>query len=182
MNGNPTRVTLIAALSRQRVIGNAGGLPWKLPNDLKLFKSMTVNKPIVMGRKTFESIGRPLPKRRNIVLSRSAFAAPGVEVFSNIASVLETIDAEQEVMVIGGEQIYRLCLPRAQKLYLSIVEGVFIGDAYFPTLQSNDWSVTASKRYDPDLQNPHAFTFMELIRTPKPFARAIGIFAHYPKI
>ena len=137
-------VSLIVAVSRNGVIGLDNQLPWHLPEDLKYFKSVTMGKPLIMGRKTFESIGRPLPGRTNIVITRdSGWHAEGVEVAQTLlqAMTLARLACAQaelnEIMVIGGEQIYRLALPVADRLYLTEVQAEVEGDAFFPA-------------YDPD--------------------------------
>ena len=136
------RVAMIAALSRNRVIGRDNALPWHLPADLKYFKRVTMGKPLLMGRKTYESIGRALPGRTNIVLTRqSAFAAPGIVVVADPRQALELARAEgaEELMVIGGEEIYRVMLPLSTRLYLTEVDVQVAGDAYFPDIDPVDW-------------------------------------------
>ncbi len=146
------RLSLIVAASQNNVIGRDNQLPWHLPEDLSYFKSVTMGKPLLMGRKTFESIGRPLPGRTNIVITRnSTWRQEGVEVASNIDSALVLAksafseSADDEVMVIGGEQIYRLCLPFAQRLYLTYIDAHVDGDAFFPDFDKNDWQQVAEK-------------------------------------
>lgn len=136
------RVAMIAALSRNRVIGRDNALPWHLPEDLKYFKRVTMGKPLLMGRKTYESIGRALPGRTNIVLTRqSAFAAPGIVVVADPHQALELARAEgaEELMVIGGEEIYRVMLPLSSRLYLTEVDVQVEGDAYFPDIDPAGW-------------------------------------------
>ncbi|WP_413615168.1 dihydrofolate reductase [Halomonas cupida] len=139
-------VAMIAAMSRNRVIGVDNQLPWYLPEDLKFFKRMTQVKPLVMGRKTFESIGRPLPNRLNIVVTRdTAFQHDGVRVCHDLVSAIEmadqhaTVDAADEIMVMGGAQIYAQALPVAQRLYLTEVDIELEGDAFFPELDLSQW-------------------------------------------
>ncbi|MFO7481023.1 type 3 dihydrofolate reductase [Oceanibaculum nanhaiense] len=136
----------IAALARNRVIGQGNGLPWRLPGDLKFFKAMTLGKPVVMGRKTFQSIGRPLPGRPNIVVTRDpGFAAEGVHVARDIDTALDlaaTLAREtgaEEVMVIGGAEIYAQALPRLDRLYLTEIDAEIAGDAYFPEIEPRAW-------------------------------------------
>mgnify|MGYP001306311214 CR=1 FL=1 len=157
-------MSCIAALSTNRLIGAAGALPWHLPKDLQTFKRLTLGKPVLMGRKTYTSIGRPLPKRENLVLSRSSDAIDGVQVFRDLASAVGSVASEQELMVIGGGEIYRLCLPMANRLYLSVVEGDFEGDAYFPALETDTWRVTEMEHYPRDERNDHSFTLYTLNR------------------
>ena len=114
------RLTLIAAIAQNYAIGLKGQLPWHLPSDLAHFKALTVGKPILMGRLTYESIGRPLPKRRNLVLTRSTqFNAEGVETFDSIEGALEALEGEEELMVIGGGQVYRQALSQARRIHLT---------------------------------------------------------------
>ncbi|WP_192034827.1 dihydrofolate reductase [Halomonas sp. YLGW01] len=139
-------VAMIAAMSRNRVIGVDNQLPWYLPEDLKFFKAMTQGKPLVMGRKTFESIGRPLPGRRNIVITRDvSFAHPGVSVCHDLASALDLadqqaiIDGVEEIMVMGGAQIYAQAMAHASRLYLTEVDITLEGDAFFPEFEEAEW-------------------------------------------
>ncbi len=136
----------IAALARNRVIGQGNGLPWRLPGDLKFFKATTLGKPVVMGRKTFQSIGRPLPGRPNLVVTRDpGFAAEGVHVVRDIDTALDlaaTLAREtgaEEVMVIGGAEIYAQALPRLDRLYLTEIDAEIDGDAYFPEIEPRAW-------------------------------------------
>ncbi|MBT4888737.1 MAG: dihydrofolate reductase [Rhodospirillales bacterium] len=139
------RVSLIVAMASNRVIGRDGGMPWHLPEDLKYFKKTTLGKPVVMGRKTFESIGRPLPKRPNIVITRDAsFAADGVQVVSSVSDALElaqTIASPDvdEVMIIGGGQIYAEALHYAERVYLTEIHASIDGDTTFPELPISQW-------------------------------------------
>jgi dihydrofolate reductase len=133
-------LSVIVARAANGVIGNKGGLPWHIPNDLKHFKSLTMGHPIIMGRKTWESIGRPLPGRRNIVVSRQdSFAAPGAQVVTSLQAAMDACRGEVEVFVIGGEQLYRQALPRADRLYLTEIGREFEGDTKFPELRPDDW-------------------------------------------
>ncbi|OQW74303.1 MAG: hypothetical protein BVN33_08115 [Proteobacteria bacterium ST_bin13] len=134
------KITLVVAAAQDGVIGLNGQLPWHIPEDLKHFRQITTNKPILMGRKTFESIGRPLPNRRNIVLTRNMkWRADGVEVVTSLDQALLLIDESDDLMVIGGEQLYRLALPFADKIELTEVLQPFDGDTYFPVLSNRDW-------------------------------------------
>lgn len=139
-------VAMVAALSRNRVIGVGNQLPWYLPEDLKFFKRITLGKPLVMGRKTFESIGRPLPGRLNIVVTRdTTFQHDGVRVCHDLAGALEladqqaTIDGAEEIAVIGGGEIFTQAMPSASRLYLTEVDVDIAGDAYFPELAAEQW-------------------------------------------
>ncbi|CAM3826069.1 dihydrofolate reductase [Vreelandella rituensis] len=142
-------VAMIVAMSRNRVIGVEGKLPWYLPEDLKFFKRITQAKPLVMGRKTFTSIGRALPNRLNIVVTRdTSFAHAGVRVCHDLEPALAladqqaTIDAAEEIMVMGGGEIYAQALPFAQRLYVTEVDVEVEGDAYFPEIDPVTWQET----------------------------------------
>jgi dihydrofolate reductase len=126
----------IAAMSLNRVIGRAGKIPWHLPEDFKWFKRMTVGQVIVMGRKTFESLGRPLPHRETVVLSRSAFSFPGVKVICDLDAI-DPVQEPREVFICGGAQIYSLALPRCSDLYLSVVQQQLEGDVFFPAFEDD---------------------------------------------
>jgi len=133
------RLSLIAAMTDEGVIGFQNRLPWHLPEDLKNFKKITMGKPVIMGRKTYESIGKPLPGRKNIVLTRNtSFQAEGVTVVASLDQAIEVCKKEEisedEIFVIGGAQIYQEALPRADRLYLTKIHQSFKGDAYFPEI------------------------------------------------
>jgi len=157
-------IVLIAAMGRNRVIGVDGGMPWHLPADLKHFKTVTLGHPIVMGRRTFESIGRALPGRRNIVLSTSMNAVPeGVDLHESFDQALATID-DEAVMVIGGGQLYAETLPRADRMELTLVDAEPAGDTHFPAWDRTAWRVAAMQRRPADAANAHALVFCTLIR------------------
>lgn len=134
-------VAIIAAVARNGVIGDQGRIPWHISSDLQRFKRLTWGHPIIMGRKTYESIGRPLPGRRNLVLTRRP-AVPGVECFSDLAAALETCPAGL-VFIIGGAELYRAALPVADILYLTHVHREVTGDTRFPDFESRDWREVA---------------------------------------
>ncbi len=135
-----SRISLIAAMDHNRLIGRDNQLPWHLPADLRHFKDVTMAKPILMGRKTYESIGRPLPGRKNIVISRDkAYSQAGCEVVHSIDAALACAADVEEIMVIGGASIYDLTLSRADRLYLTIIDKTFEGDAWFPVYDTHDW-------------------------------------------
>jgi len=134
------RITIIAALARNRVIGRGNRMPWHISDDLKRFKALTMGHPVVMGRKTFESIGKPLPGRDNIVITHShAFAAPGCRVLHSLAEALTATQGAAQVFVIGGAEIYALALPLADRLQLTEIEAAIDGDAYFPDFDRSAW-------------------------------------------
>ncbi len=142
VEGRPVDVSLIAAVSANLVIGFRGRLPWRLPDDLARFKRLTLGHPVVMGRKTMESLGRPLAGRRNIVLSRDPAAHfPGYETAHSPQQALDLAGDEEELFVIGGAAVYALFLPIARRMYLTHVEGDWQGDAFFPAVRWEDWKV-----------------------------------------
>ena len=133
-------ISLIAAMGRNRVIGKNNSLPWRLPEDMKRFKDLTLGKPVVMGRKTFESIGKPLPDRKNIILTREkSYKSEECVVVHSVDEALRAAKDNEEVMVIGGEQIFREFLPIANKMYLTFIEQDFEGDSYFPHYDKSEW-------------------------------------------
>lgn len=147
--GGEPDITLVAALSRNRVIGRDNALPWHISSDLKRFKALTLGKPVLMGRRTFESIGRALPGRENLVLSqRGAFAAPDVTVFASVEAALDAARG-RELMVIGGGEIYRLTLPLATRMHLTLVDLYVDGDVTFPPFDSRRWRVEGHEEHPP---------------------------------
>lgn len=160
------RISLIAAVAENGVIGREGGLPWRIPEDLKFFKATTLGKPVIMGRKTYDSIGKPLPGRLNIVLTRDArWRAQGVRVAHDLDAALEIARASgaDEAMIIGGENVYEAALPHAGRLYLTQVHREFDGDAHFPMLNPEEWLETARKEGAPG-DSPLEYTFLTLER------------------
>jgi dihydrofolate reductase len=154
MHSSATPIAIIVAVARNGVIGRDNALPWRLPGDLKHFKAVTLGKPVVMGRKTFESIGKPLPGRSNIVISRRAdFSAAGATMARDIEAALTLADAvarrdgADEIMVIGGAEIYRQVLPRCQRLYLTRVHAEVEGDAHFPAVDATQWECVSSEDF-----------------------------------
>ena len=140
--------TIIAAVSENNVIGVKGNIPWKIPEDIQRFKSLTLNHPVIMGRKTFESIlkslGKPLPKRRNIVLSSHLETQPGIYVARTMEEALSLAE-NQDSYIIGGEQIYKLFLPHTDRLKITRVHAHYDGDAFFPQVDWNEWELVDSK-------------------------------------
>jgi len=158
-------LSMIAAMAKNQLIGADGGMPWHLPADLAWFKKNTLNKSIVMGRRTFESIGRPLPQRRNIILSRQAEREiAGCDVFDSPESILADTADEAEVMITGGEQLYRIFLPMADRLYLSYIDADLQGDTYFPDYTQFQWNEVFREQHQPDAKNAYAYTFVILDR------------------
>ena len=158
-------ISLIAAMDRNRLIGAENRLPWHLPADLQHFKALTMGKPIIMGRVTFESIGRPLPGRHNIVVtSDSAFDAEGCTVVHSVDQALAAASRHPEAMVIGGAALYGQLLARARRMYLTLVDGEFEGDVYFPAWATSEWRELERQDRQPDDRNPHPHSFVILER------------------
>lgn len=152
-------VKIVVAYSDNRTIGRDNALPWRLPGDLKHFKQTTLGHPIVMGRKTWESLGRPLPGRRNIVISRQpGYAAAGASVFGSLAEALHDCKDEDSVSVIGGAQIYRLALPLADEIAATEVHAEVEGDAHFPPIEPGQWRETQRLAQQPE--NGYAYDFV----------------------
>lgn len=142
------KISIVVAHAANNVIGKDGGLPWHLSEDLKRFKAITMGKPIIMGRRTCESIGRALPGRQNIVITRqSAFKAEGCDVVSCPADALQIAADATEVMVIGGGRIYAQFLPRTERIYRTRIEAEIAGDTFFPTLVPAEWQITQSEAF-----------------------------------
>ena len=163
------KMSLIVAVSRNGVIGLNNQLPWRLPDDLQYFKSVTMGKPLVMGRKTYDSIGRPLPGRTNIVITRDAsWSAPGVNVATTLDEALllarkACLDSGvDEVMVIGGEQIYRMTITVADRLYVTEVDAEIAGDAFFPTIDPQQWQRNRVEL--PEVTGSYSYQFLVLDR------------------
>ena len=159
------RLSLLVALDRNHVIGREGGLPWHLPADLKRFKSITMGKPIIMGRKTHESIGHPLPGRRNIVLtSRVDYATAGCDVFSSLEFALAATRDNAEVMIVGGAAVYAEALPLCTRLYLTEVDAELDGDVHFPAFVGADWCEVSVEHHQMDKEHAFAYSFRVLER------------------
>ncbi len=158
-------ISIIAAMDRNHLIGNNNQLPWHLPADFAHFKSTTMGKPIVMGRKTYESIGKPLPGRTNIVLSRNPETQfEGVVCVNNFVDALAAVADAQEIMIIGGSTIYEMLLPQANRMYLTFVDAEFEGDAWFPEFDDNQWLESESMIRRADKKNAYDCRFVTLER------------------
>lgn len=158
-------ISLIAAMARHRVIGKDNQMPWHLPADLAHFKKVTLGKPIVMGRKTFDSVGRPLPGRRNIVISRQKnLSIEGVECVDSLESALSLLKNEAEIMIIGGASVYEQALPMADQLYLTYINLNCEGDAFFPEFDENNYLISAREAHQPDEKNTLACEFLHLLK------------------
>ena len=160
-------LSLVVAASSNNVIGSEGRLPWHLPDDLGHFKRLTTGKPVIMGRRTFESIGRPLPGRRNIVMTRRAdYIAQACEVVSSVHEALELVHGADEVMIIGGGQVYRDFLPYADRIYLTRVRADVEGDTYFPEIDETGWQLVTSEHHAADNRHAYAFDLLAFERRP----------------
>ncbi len=158
-------LSLIAAMDENRLIGNDNQLPWHLPADLAFFKRSTLGKPIVMGRKTFESIGKALPGRRNIIITRdSSYRADDCDVVNGIDAALSCCAGEEEVMLIGGASLYQQTIGRATQMYITRIHHCFAGDTWFPEFDYNDWKVESQEDFQADLKNPFAYSFVKFVR------------------
>lgn len=156
-------ITLIAAMDRNRTIGKGNAMPWHLPAEMAYFRTNTVGKTVLMGRKTFQSLGgRPLPKRRNVVLTRQeGLQLDGCEVVHSVEEAISRYAEGEELMIIGGSEIYEQFLPYADKLLLTEVETEIVGgDAQFPSFDPKEWRRIVGERKEPDERNAYAFTFV----------------------
>ncbi len=168
------RIALIAAVARNDVIGRDGAMPWHLPADLRHFKETTLGKPVVMGRRTHQAIGRPLQGRTNIVITRDrGYRAPGCTVVHSPEEAIAAAraataptggGAADEILVIGGGSVYAAFLPLAERIYLTRVDGEFAGDTHFPVLDPAEWRETSRRERPADARNPYACTFLVLDR------------------
>lgn len=160
-------VSAIVVMAENRIIGSNNHLPWRLPADLKHFKTLTTGHPVVMGRKTFESIGKPLPNRFNIIISRNqAFHAPNCVVVQSINDAIQHAAAlnSNEIFVIGGADIYKQALPHIKRIYLTIIHHTFDGDTYFPELNMSHWEEYEHITHPADKENIYSYSFVTLER------------------
>lgn len=155
-----TKITIIVAAAENNAIGKNNQMPWHLPNDFKYFKKNTLAHSVVMGRKTFESIGKPLPERRNIILTRDMnFTHEEVDVANSINEVLNYCRDEREIFIIGGAEIYKQTLPLADKILLTRVHTTVDGDAYFPELLNHEWKLVRAEKHEKDEKHAFDYTF-----------------------
>ena len=153
-------ISMIAAMAKNNVIGIKNGLPWDLPADMKHFRETTSGKTVIMGARTFESIGKALPKRRNIVITLDKNQiAEGAEIVFSLDEAIESCKNEGEAMIIGGASIYRQFLPKAQRVYLTVIDGKFEGDAFFPEMDMNEWKIVNEEKHEADEKNSHPYAF-----------------------
>ena len=159
------RLSIVVAMDDNRLIGSKNQLPWHLPADLAYFKKLTTGKSILMGRKTYDSIGRPLPNRRNIVITRNSnISIPGCEVVSSIDHALELTKDDLEVMVIGGASLCEQLLPKINRLYITKIDGVFEGDVFFPKYDDFNWLEVSCESHPKDSSNAYSYKFIVLDR------------------
>ncbi len=155
-------ISFIAAVSENNVIGKDNKLPWHLPTDMKYFKNITWAMPVIMGRKSFEALGKPLKGRRNIVITRNKnWKAEGVEIVPSIDQAI-TLAAQtdaKEIFITGGAEIFQAALPSADRIYLTLVHGNFDGDAFFPEMNKDEWEMVSNKECEPDEKNAYALSF-----------------------
>lgn len=156
------KLSIIVAMAKNHMIGKDNKMPWHLPDDLKYFKAQTLNKPVIMGRKTFESLGsRPLPNRPNLVISRNAdYVAGGAQVFGSVEAALASVNDHAEVMIIGGAQIYAQWLDRVDQLLITEVDASPEGDAFFPPIDHQAWLEVSRQHHGADEKHRYAFDFV----------------------
>lgn len=158
-------LSAIVAMDSNRVIGYQNQMPWHLPADLKHFKTITMGHSIIMGRNTYDSLGKPLPGRKNIVITRRELLAPAeVVIVSSVQAALQEVSSEQEAFIIGGQNIFLQTLDRVQRIYLTRIEHTFNGDRFFPELNHNEWQISCEEKHMPDERNIYPYTFLMLER------------------
>lgn len=154
-------LSIIVAFDEHRLIGRNNGLPWHLPADLKHFKSITMGHSIIMGRRTFESIGKPLPGRHSVVVTRKrGYSQEGITVAHSLEEALNLCSGEEEVFVIGGAQIFEQAMPLASKLYITKIHHVFEGDTFFPEIPQDRWELISKEDHESDEKNSRAYSFL----------------------
>ena len=166
------KLSLICAMDQNRLIGKDNTLPWHLPADLAFFKRTTIGKPILMGRKTFQSIGRPLPGRQNIIITRDkSFNAEGCDVVNTIDQALKLCVQQEDIMLIGGASLYEQTITQADYLYVTEIHHQFEGDTWFPALHSEDWLIDLQEDFKADEKNNYAYSFIKYSRELSPNLR-----------
>lgn len=165
MSNNKYILSIVVAKAKNRVIGRDNNLPWHLPNDLNFFKKKTLNKTVIMGRKTYQSIGRPLPRRVNIIVTTDkGFDAPGCTVVHSLEDALKKVNSGEECMIIGGDSLYKQALPLADRIWLTEVAAEPAGDAFFPVLDDNDWQELSRESHPADERHAYGYSFVQLER------------------
>ncbi len=164
MQSRPT-LSLVSAMDSNRLIGKDNALPWRLPADLAFFKRTTMGKPIIMGRKTFASIGKALPGRQNIVVTRDPeFDAPGCDIAPSLEQATTLAGNVDEVMLIGGASLYEQTINSADCIYMTLIHHVFSGDTWFPEIKSDQWQLSSREDFDADEANPYRYSFIKFVR------------------
>jgi dihydrofolate reductase len=164
MTNDPMTVSIVVAISENHVIGKDNKLLWYLPNDLKHFKDITTGHTVIMGRKTYDSVGKPLPRRRNIVITRQPLKIEGCEVVNSVEAALALCTGESEAFIVGGAEIYRLAMKLTNRIYLTIVHKEFEGDSFFPEFDNAEWKEVSREDYQPDDKNRIPYSFITLVR------------------
>ncbi|QMU29193.1 dihydrofolate reductase [Adhaeribacter radiodurans] len=159
-------IASIFAMSENRVIGYQNQLPWHLPADLKYFKSVTIGHPIIMGRKTFESIGKPLPQRTSIIITRqSDYTQPDCIVVNNVVAAIEAAQKiNKDIFIIGGAEILQQALPYIDTMFLTLIHEKFTGDTYYPEINPEEWQEVNRQDFEPDEKNKYSYSFLKLQR------------------
>jgi dihydrofolate reductase len=158
-------ISVVAAVARNGVIGSGNQIPWRLPEDLRRFRRLTLGHAVIMGRKTFESIGNPLPERSNIVITRSReWVRPGCKAFPSFEAAMGAVEPTQKAFVIGGAEIYALALPLAGRIYLTEIDRDFAGDTTFPDFDRSQWRVISRERHELEGAGGFAYSFVEYQR------------------
>jgi dihydrofolate reductase len=158
-------ISIIVAIAQNNVIGNNNQLIWHIPGDLKRFKLITMGHAVVMGRKTYESIGKPLPGRKNVIISRqNNFKAEGCQVYEFFEKALESLKTEEEIFIIGGGEIYRLAMPLAHRIYLTKIHKNFPGDTFFPEINQEEWKILHEELISDDEKAGFSYSYINLDR------------------
>ena len=161
------RISIVVAMGKNRVIGAAGGIPWKLPNELQLFKRVTMGHHIIMGRKTWESIGRLLPGRTTVIVTRQrGYTVPGAVVVNSLTAAMAQCAGDDEVFVVGGGELYREALPLSNRLYLTVVDAAPAGDTLMPEINYAQWREISSEQHAVDEKHAHSYRFCVYERLP----------------
>jgi dihydrofolate reductase len=166
---NPkSKISIIAAMSENRVIGRNNQLPWHMPADLARFKRLTTGHHVIMGRRTFESMGKPLPNRTNIVITRRRdWRAEGVIVMHELDQAIDAADGEDEVFVLGGADVFRLTMPYARRIYLTLIHAHIEGDTFFPEIDPQQWKLVSDEGHQADQKNRYPYSFQQYERSEK---------------
>lgn len=157
-------VTIVVAISENYAIGKSNQLLWHMPADLKHFKQITSGHTVIMGRKTYDSVGKPLPNRRNIIISRQDVTIPGCEVVQSVEDALELCANEEEVFIVGGAEIYKLAINKTDRIYLTIIHHSFDADSFFPEIDYMEWKEISREDHPADEKHKYAYSFITLER------------------